>query len=67
MLHFGAACEFEQEMIEGYRALFLHRKLASPYLLAQRLGVTLPIGTLIERWLLSDSQTVDKEAADCHS
>lgn len=48
-------------------SLFLHRKLAGLYLLAQRLEVSLPVRDFLEHWLEADCQAVDKTQADCHS
>jgi predicted unusual protein kinase regulating ubiquinone biosynthesis (AarF/ABC1/UbiB family) len=40
-------------------SLFLHRKLAGLYLLAQRLDVTLPVCDILERWLMSGQASSD--------
>lgn len=48
-------------------SLFLHRKLAGLYLLAQRLEVSLPVREYLEHWFETDRLTVDKGQAGCHS
>lgn len=63
----------ELSMKQGYwhsppvASLFLHRKLAGLYLLAQRLEVALPVRALLEQWLERSHQPLDKIAAGCHS
>lgn len=62
----------ELSMKQGYwhsppvASLFLHRKLAGLYLLAQRLGVALPVRALLEQRLERDDQPLDKHRAGCH-
>ncbi|WP_051208185.1 ABC1 kinase family protein [Saccharospirillum impatiens] len=62
----------ELSMKQGYwhsppvASLFLHRKLAGLYLLAQRLNVTLPVRDLLEHQFDPGAGTVDKNPAGCH-
>lgn len=63
----------ELSMKQGYwhsppvASLFLHRKLAGLYLLAQRLGVALPVRALLEQRLGGNEQSLDRHPAGCHS
>lgn len=63
----------ELSMKQGYwhsppvASLFLHRKLAGLYLLAQRLEIGLPVRSLLEQRLDQGDQALDNNPAGCHS